>query len=49
MQIPADIMTFMVLLALAWIALYLDRRPAKPEQIDADASDALIDQNSGAK
>ncbi|MFN7475723.1 MAG: hypothetical protein ACK5RJ_13210 [Burkholderiales bacterium] len=49
LQIPANTMYFMVLLALAWIALYLDRRPAKPEQIDPGASDALIHQNSGAK
>jgi hypothetical protein len=33
LQIPANTMYFMVLLALAWIALYLDRRPAKPEQV----------------
>jgi hypothetical protein len=49
LQIPANSMYFMVLLALAWIALSLDRRPAKPHQIDPGASDALMHQNTGAK
>jgi O-antigen ligase len=49
LQIPANTMYFMVLLALAWIALYLDRRPAKPEQVAPGTSDALIHQPSVAR
>ncbi|MCA3029616.1 MAG: O-antigen ligase family protein [Rhodocyclaceae bacterium] len=46
LQIPANTMYFMVLLALAWIALYLDRRPKTPEQVDPGTSDALIHQHT---
>ena len=46
LQIPANTMYFMVLLALGWIALYLDRRPAKAEQVDPGTSDSLIHQRA---
>ncbi|MBC7624927.1 MAG: O-antigen ligase family protein [Aeromicrobium sp.] len=48
LQIPANTMYFMVLLALGWIALYLDRRPKTLEQVDPGASDALIHQPTEA-
>jgi hypothetical protein len=30
LQIPANAFVFMLLLALGWISLYLDRAPTKP-------------------
>jgi O-antigen ligase len=46
-QILANAIHFMVLLVQGRVALYLNRRPAKAEQVDPGASDALIHLKTG--
>jgi hypothetical protein len=34
LHIPANTMYFMVLLALGWVALYLERQPETPRKVE---------------